>query len=190
MRSVLVFLVPLALSLSASAAGTITYVQGNSAVPQTPQTTVTVPYTGAQTAGDLNVVVVGWNDSIRTVASVTDSKGNTYAAAVGPTVLTGSLSQTIYYAKNIVGATAGSNSVTVTFSGAAAFPDIRILEYVGADLVNPVDVTAAGSGFTQRLLTVPDGDIAEDRMVTAVGSYSAVAPITSGGWIMQMVASR
>ena len=43
--------------------GTPTYVQGNSATPQTPQTTVTVPYTAAQTAGNLNVVVVGWNDT-------------------------------------------------------------------------------------------------------------------------------
>jgi len=214
MRSALVFLALLVLSITASAAGTITYVQGNSAVPQSSPTTVTVPYTAAQTAGDLNVVVVGWNDSTRTVTSVTDSKGNAYLAAVGPTVLAGSLSQTIYYAKNIVGATAGTNSVTVTFSGAAAFPDIRILEYAGADLVNPVDVTAAatgtgtstnsgsatttnatdlifganivlthttgaGSGFTQRLLTSPDGDIAEHRMVSAVGSYNAVASITS-----------
>src|SRR5205814_5150818 len=113
--------------------------------------------------------------------------------------------QSIYYAKNILAAGAGANSVTVQFSGAAAFPDVRILEYRGADLGNPVDVTAAASGnsassgsgavtttnatdllfganivttlttgpgtsFTQRLLTSPDGDIAEDRMVTSTGS--------------------
>ena len=32
-------------------------------MPQTPQTTVTLPYTSAQTAGDLNVAVVGWNET-------------------------------------------------------------------------------------------------------------------------------
>ena len=42
--------------------GTPTYVQGNATVPQTPQTLVTVPYTAAQTAGNLNLVIVGWND--------------------------------------------------------------------------------------------------------------------------------
>ena len=42
------------------AASTITYVQSAYANPQTPQTTVNVPFTAAQTAGDLNVVVVGW----------------------------------------------------------------------------------------------------------------------------------
>src|SRR3974390_833103 len=42
---------------------TPSYVQSNYAVSQTPQTTVTVPYTATQRATDLNVVVVGWNDT-------------------------------------------------------------------------------------------------------------------------------
>src|SRR4051794_27941733 len=131
-------------ALTASAA--VSFVQVNSATPQSSPTSVTVTYTSAQTAGNLNVVVVGWNNSTATVNTVTDSKGNAYALAVGPTVLTGFLSQSVYYAKNIASATAGSNTVTVQFAGAAAFPDIRILEYSGADLVNPVDVTAGASG--------------------------------------------
>ena len=105
-----------------------------------------VTFTAAQAAGDLNVVAVGWNDSTATVSAVTDKSGNTYTRAVGPTVQTGTASQSIYYAKNIVAAAAGANSVTVTFSRAAAAPDIRILEYEGADPNNPVDVTSASSG--------------------------------------------
>jgi hypothetical protein len=50
--------------------------------------------------------------------------------------------------------------------------------------------SAAGTGFTSRMITNPDGDIAEDRVVTAVGSYSASATLASGGWVMQMVAFR
>src|SRR5207247_1030248 len=50
----------------------IGFVQVNAAVPQTPQATVTVGYAGAQTAGNLNVVIVGWNDSTALVTSVTD----------------------------------------------------------------------------------------------------------------------
>jgi fibronectin type 3 domain-containing protein len=211
---------------TSSAATVITYVQSNSADPQSAQTSVAVKFNSAQAAGDLSVVVVGWNDSTATVASVSDSSHNSYALAVGPTVLAGFGSQSIYYAKNIAAAAAGANTVTVTFSPAAAFPDIRILEYSGADLANPVDVTAGttgtsatsnsgaatttnatdlifganvvettttgpGTSFTRRLITSPDADIAEDRMVTATGSYSATAPITpSGRWVMQMVAFR
>jgi uncharacterized protein (TIGR03437 family) len=204
---------------------TITYMQSNYATPQTPQTTVSVKFNAAQAAGDLNVAVVGWNDSRATVKAVTDTKGNAYTLAVGPTIQNGLASQSIYYAKNIASASAGANSVTVTFSVGAVSPDIRILEYSGADPINPVDVTAAnsgnnatsssgsvtttsaadllfganlvqtitsgpGSGFTKRLLTSPDGDIAEDLMVTAIGNYSATAPLYSGHWIMQMVAFR
>jgi len=204
----------------------IRYVQGSYATPQTPQTTVNVTFTAAQVAGDLNVVVVGWKDSTAIVNAVTDGSGNAYALAVGPTVQTGIASQSIYYAKNIAAAAAGANTVTVTFSSAAVYPDIRILEYNGADPNNPVDGTAAnignsatsssgsltttnasdlifganlvqtfttgpGSGFTTELLTSPAGDIAEDQMVSATGSYIATASVSpSGQWIMQMVAFR
>ena len=68
----------------------LTYVQGNYATPQSSQTSVPVTYTAAQNAGDLNVVIVGWNDATTQVKSLTDSKGNVYQLAVGPTVLTGS----------------------------------------------------------------------------------------------------
>ena len=205
---------------------TISFVQGDYAAPQTPQTTVNVAFTAAQAAGDLNVVVVGWNDSTAIVTAVKDTIGNVYTLAVGPTVITGVESQSIYYAANIAAAGAAANSVTVTFSSAAVYPDIRILEYSGVDLNSPVDVTAAssgnsatsssgsamtsnptdllfganlvqsittgpGSGFTSRLLTQPDGDIAEDQMVAVTGSYSATAPVSpSNPWIMQMIAFR
>jgi hypothetical protein len=53
------------------------------------------------------------------------------------------LSQSIYYAKNIGG---GNNTVTVTFNQVASYPDVRVLEYSGADQKNPLDVTAAASG--------------------------------------------
>ena len=66
--------------------GTITFVQGNYQAPQTSSSSVAVTYTAAQSAGDLNVVVVGWNDASTTVSSVTDTSGNTYSLAVGPTV--------------------------------------------------------------------------------------------------------
>lgn len=211
---------------SSSAPATIGYVQGAYAAPQTKETTVNVTFTAAQKAGDLNVLVVGWNDSTAKVTGIVDKSGNQYLLAVGPTVQSGVASQSIYYAKNIAAAGAGANTVTVTFSTAAAYPDIRILEYSGLDPNNPVDVTAAssgnsstsstgsvtttsasdlifganlvqnlttgaGKGFTRRLLTSPDGDIAEDRTVTTTGSYSATAPLNNRGqWIMQMVAFR
>jgi hypothetical protein len=200
-------------------------VQQNYATPQSAQTRVTVPFTAAQGSGDLNIVVVGWNDSTATIGTVTDLSGNVYHLAVGPTVYSGTATQSIYYSASIVGAAANANTVTVAFTTAAAYPDIRILEYSGIDTNSPLDVTAAaigssaspssgaatttfanelifgadltvtattgaGSGFTSRIITVPDSDIAEDRIVTATGSYAATASTTAGAWIMQMAAFR
>jgi hypothetical protein len=128
----------------------ISFVQRNYATPQSATASVSVPFTAAQTAGNLNVVVIGWNDSTHTLQSVKDSKGNVYVSAVGPTVVSGQLTQLIYYAKNIAAAAAGANSVTVTFSGAASAADVRIAEYQGIDPVNPLDgaIGAAGTAST------------------------------------------
>ena len=193
----------------------ISFLQVAAATPQSPTGTVAVTYPSAQTAGDFNIVVVGWNDTTATVQSVRDSVGNPYSLAIGPTSGTG-LRQAIYSAPNIVG---GNNTVSVIFSQPAVYPDIRILEYRG---VTTLDVTAGasgnssaassgsatttsatalifgastvftsttgpGPGLTSRIITSPDGDIAEDRIVTTTGAYSATAPLNSAGpWVMQM----
>jgi fibronectin type 3 domain-containing protein len=215
-----------ATTASSSAPTTIAFVQQNSATPQSSPTSVAVKFTTAQTAGDLNVVAVGWSNSTSTISSVVDSSGNAYTLAGPITTISGTAAQAIYYAANISAAAAGANTVTVTFNTAAPDPDVRILEYAGAALSSPMDVTSsgtgtnatsaspavsttnaydllfaanyvatrttgAGSGFTSRVITSPDGDIAEDEMVTATGSYSGTAPLSSSGWwIMQMVAFK
>jgi glucose/arabinose dehydrogenase/PKD repeat protein len=196
------------------------FVQVNASTPQSPQSSVITTYNQAQSSGNLNVVVVGWNEAVGNVVSVSDSAGHVYQPAVATHRGTG-LSQAIYYAKNIAGSGAGANRVTVTFDKAVAFADIRIMEYSGLDQTSPLDVssssagtssqatsgsattrfareliigagmttgeyTAAGAGFTTRIITNPDRDIIEDRNVTATGTYSATAPQTAS-WLMQMV---
>src|SRR4029079_2852430 len=79
------------------------------------------------------------------VVSVTDSAGNTYQQAA-PLATGSGLSQTIWYAKNIVASAANTNTVTVTFSAALPYVDLRATEYRGLDALNPVDVTASASG--------------------------------------------
>ena len=49
--------------------------------PQTPQSEVAVAYTNAQTAGNLNILAIGWNDQGAKITNVTDSAGNTYQVA-------------------------------------------------------------------------------------------------------------
>jgi len=139
--------VALSLGFAQSASATIAYVQGNNDDTQSAASAVVVPFTAAQAATDLNVVVVAWNDPSVQVNAVTDTRGNSYVLAVGPVTHAGTynMTQSIYYAKNIGAATA--NTVTVTFSATTTYPDIRIAEYGGLDTTNPLDVTASGTGF-------------------------------------------
>jgi len=122
------------------------FVQANSAVPQTAQAQVAQTYSRAQSAGDLNVAIVGWQDTNAQVTSVTDTRGNVYQLAIGPTKQTNRLSQSIYYAKNIVAASLRSNTVSVGFSAAANFVDLRILEYRGIDPNSPLESAIGASG--------------------------------------------
>ena len=204
-------------------AGAISFVQVSAATPQTPSASVSVTYPVAQTAGNLNIVVVGWNDTTSTVTGVNDSNLNPYNLAIGPTSGTG-VRQSIYYAKSIAG---GNNTVTVTFSKAAVYVDVRALEYAGLDPTNPLDTSAKagasgassspnsgsvtttsaselifgagttsghfngpGTGFTSRIITSPDADIAEDKTVISTGSYNATAPASFSFWVMQVVGFR
>lgn len=196
-----------------------TFVQVNNNTVAADATSVSVTYTAAETAGDLNIVVVGWSDTSPSVASVVDDNTNTYVLA-GTNAGHG-LSQAIYYARNIVLPTNNTPTVTVTFNQTASRPDVRILEYSGLSTTAPLDTwtgssgasaaadsgtattsgsdlilgagttstqfTAAGAGFTSRVITNPFGDIVEDlNGAQAAGPYNAIAPLTNGAWVMQV----
>lgn len=127
------------------------------------------------------------------------------------------LSQAIYYASNIAGGTntvtitfnqttnnidvrmleySGVNTLdayagatgtgTLANSGNAITSASNELIF-GADLVT-TSTSGPGAGFTSRVITNGDGDIAEDEIVNMQGTYNATAPLTSSGsWIMQML---
>jgi chitodextrinase len=198
---------------------TISFAQQSYATPQSNQTTVTTAYTGTQTAGDMNIVAIGWNDTTSNITSVTDSQGNAYQLAV-PVFRGNGLSQAIYYAPSIK---AGADTVSATFNQAAIYVDLRVAEYAGVSAFDTgtsatgndstpstgaittaaskellfgagmtfSGFTAAGAGFTTRVITSPDSDILEDQMVNATGSYSAGASVSpSSFWLMQIAAFK
>ena len=103
-----------------------------------------IPFASPQTAGDLNVIAISWDDTTSQIISVTDAAGNVYQAATPVTTQAGFGSIAIYYAANIL--SSAGNSVTVQFSDSVSWPDVRILEYSGLALVNPVDVWAGAAG--------------------------------------------
>ena len=127
--------------------GPINYIQRGDAATTSNAQNVTVPMTNPQGKGNLNVVIIGWSDTSAQVSSVSDTEGNTYVPALAA-VNGSSLSQVIYYAKNIKGDGATPNTVTISFNRTASAPDIRVLEYSGLDPNTPLDqgVSNAGAG--------------------------------------------
>jgi hypothetical protein len=197
------------------------FIQQAYSVPQAPQLAVSVAYAQSQTAGNANLLALGWNDAVATITNVSDSTSNTYQIAV-PTFRGNGMSQAIYYCPNIK---SGTNAVTVNFDQPAVFVDLRIAEYSGLSQTNafeagtsgtsngtsassgPISISttnellfaagmtatafgAAGPGFTQRVITSPDGDIIEDQVANTTGSFNATATLNSGAWLIQVAAFK
>ena len=79
------------------------------------------------------------------------------------------------------GTSANSGAVTTTAANALIF---------GAGMTTG-GFSAAGTNFVSRIITSPDADIAEDRLVTTTGSYNATASLSgSAAWVMQVAAFR
>jgi chitodextrinase len=136
-----------------SAFSAIAYVQGKWAAPQTLQSSVNLTLTSAQNAGDLNVVFIGWHTASAQITSVTDTKGNVYVPALGPTVSSDNRIQYIYYAKNIVAAAASGNTLTVTMTALVDNLDVRVAEYSGVDTTNPLDGVIGAVGDSTSMST-------------------------------------
>ncbi len=110
----------------------IQFVQLSYVTPQSATSSVSMKYVAAQTAGNVNVLAVGWNDTSATVSSVTDTSGNVYTRAIGPTTYPGALTPRSTTRPTSWSAAAGANSVKIVFSQAAAYVDVRVLEYAGS----------------------------------------------------------
>jgi hypothetical protein len=165
----------------------ITFKQLNYSTPQTNQMTVSTAYTSAQTAGNTNIIAIGWNSATGTISSVTDTAGNGYSLAAPLTRGEGAnLSQAIYYAKNIKAAPAG-NTVTVGFSGAMVYVDVRITEYAGLDPTNPVDVTSSSSGSTNSATSGSVTTTAANTLLFAAGMTSGTYGNATNGFTTRVL---
>ncbi len=181
-------------------------------------TTASLAFSKANTAGNLIVVYVIWDNPGNVTMS--DTRGDTYTAATVRQTWGAGWSAQVFYASNIIG---GTNTVKATFGTAiTSFGLLYLHEYSGLATVSPVDVDASavgtsaamssgavtttqandllfgagasdltaskGTGFTTRLTGF--GNLTEDRVVTATGSYAGTASQIGTTWVMQLVAFR
>jgi hypothetical protein len=162
------------------------FVQQNYAAPQSAQTTVSVPYPAAQAAGNANIVVVGWNDTFASIASVSDSAGNNYQLAV-PAFQANGMSQAIYYAAGIL---QGGNTLSVRFNQPAAFVDLRITEYSGLSANS--DLFAAGTSATGDSSSADSGPVSvstTNDLIFGAGMTATAFTSPSAGFNLRVITS-
>jgi len=110
--------------------GLFNFVQTNATFFDGSTSSLGVAFTNAQTLGNINIVVVSWNDATATIQSVSDTAGNSYIAGSSTVRGTG-LSQAIYYAANIPSSVENGNTITVNFAQSALIPFLQVFEYAG-----------------------------------------------------------
>jgi hypothetical protein len=153
--------------------------------PQTAQTSVAATY-AAETAGNLNVVIIGWNNTTSSISSVVDTAGNAYQVAA-PITRGSAQSQAIYYAKNITG---GTPKVTVTFNASTAYPDLRILEYSGVDTNSPFQASASWIGGTATTTSGTLTTTAAVAVLVAGGSTNGGFTAPGTGFTKRIITPR
>lgn len=128
----------------------ITFVQGAETAAGNDTSSLTLQYHAAETAGDLNVVVVSWHNGA-SVTSVTDNAGNTYQRA-GSTVSFNFASidadLVTYYCPSVQGGQ--QPTITAKFNAQAHDAELRIAEYSGLASVGTFDAwnSNVGGGVT------------------------------------------
>jgi hypothetical protein len=147
---------------------------------------VAVTYTEAQTAGNTNVLAIGWNDTSASITSIADSAGNVYQPAVA-TFRGNGLSQAIYYAPNIQAAPPAGNQVSVTFDQPAVYVDVRIAEYSGlaptGSLQAGASASGTGAGASSGALTTT----APSALLFAAGMTGTVFTAPGPGFTVRVV---
>ena len=179
-------LLGLALSQVTGSSQTPAFVQQNYAVPQTAKSTVSVAYPAAQVGGNANIVVVGWNDTFASIASVSDSAGNQYLLAV-PAFPAEGMSQAIYYAADIH---QGANTVSVSFNQPAAFVDLRITEYSG--LITHGDLFEAGTSAAGDSPNADSGPVSvssTNDLILGAGITATAFTAPSTGFNLRVITS-
>ncbi len=163
---------------------------GNGTTPQATPATMDLAISGAQASGNLNFLsVIACSDGSCSTdmsgytCNATDDKANTYTLIVNNFSTSGIMLCT-FYAKNIASATAGSNTVHVTITGAGLgiyYIQGEISEWSGLSASAPLDqagTNRASSGTSISASTSSTITSANELVIGSVTGFGG--PFTAG----------
>jgi hypothetical protein len=159
------------------------FVQGNYLDSGTGAISESVAYPSLQSSGDWNVVAVNCSSGI-TITSVVDSDGNTYSLAAGP--LANSSEGSVVSLFVAPGIKAGSNTVTVKFSG-GTWNEIVVAEYAGITAVD-ASLISNGNGSAQVSGSATTTN-ANDILVSYVEIAASGYPTAGSGFTKRIAPS-
>lgn len=175
------------LSQSSADAANPAFVQARSKQVTT-GTVNSLAFTNANTAGDLIVVYVVWDNA--SPVTVSDSRGNTYAsvAPATPWGAGGVWRAQMFYAKNVA---SGTNTVTATFQGAiTSFGRLYIHEYSGIDRTAPLDVSRAATGTGTAMSSGSAATTNANDVIFGAGSSNTSVTAAGTGFTSRLNANR
>lgn len=179
----LVLLVICFLTSVASGAAQPTFVQERDSQITFGSTSRTT-FSAQTTAGNLFVVYLVWDNT--SGASVSDSLGNIYASAIGPTRWSNNRNsvQTFY----AINRASGPNTVTVNFSRRIqSFGIVYAHEYSGIRSTGSVDVSAASSGSSGSLSSGSINTTNDLDLIFAGGVSASTVTSASPGYSTRSV---
>ena len=142
-------------------------------------TSVSVTFSKPNVAGNLIVAYVVWDNG--GAVSLADSRGNSYASAVGPTQVSGDPSSAqVFYAANIA---AGTNTITATFATAITTRGVLYVhEYTGLDHLAPFDAAVTASGSSPTMASGPLSTSGANELLFVAGESNGttVRRVTRG----------
>ena len=145
-------------------------------------------FTNANTAGNLIVAYVVWDNS--SAVTLSDSRGNTYAS-VAPATTWGPNStwrSQLFYAKDVA---SGTNTVTATFQGAiTSFGRLYIHEYSGLDRAAPLDVSSASTGTARAMNSGSATTTNANDVIFGAGSSTNNVTAAGTGFTSRLSANR
>jgi chitodextrinase len=143
-------------------------------------TNVSVTFRSPNAAGNLIVAYAVWDNSGS--VSITDTRGNRYLSAIGPSKYSQDKANAqVFYAKNVA---AGANTVTATFQRAiSAYGTLYVLEYSGVDPTDPIDVTSVASGSSSSMSSGSAATTSANTLLLGAGECNMTVTRAGAGYV-------
>jgi hypothetical protein len=141
--------------------------------------TASIAFSGGTPSGNHIVLSFNTNSQSANVSSITDSNGNTYTLAAGPTNWAGTASRGYTYYTRNTGGGGGNITITITLTQSVGIIEAYALEYSNIATSNPVDQVSVGVGSGANMDSGSKTTTQADELIYGFGMSSGSSTVNS-----------